>query len=226
MSEVTTPRGRGRPPKGSGANSRQRLLEAALEDFASFGFDGASLRRIARKAGCDMAMVAHHFGTKEEFWSAAVEYAFARLSEVVDRFRAALLDPAAPLEQRLRRAVGQIFEEVVAEPALTRIVADEMGRNSARHALLMKTVIRPWVELYRPLWEAAIAAGMTRVSDPLILHFTIFGAATMLLTSRLTLSELSGTPWEPAQIRDEFCEAALQQLAMKQGRPPAAEPRG
>lgn len=46
------------------ANGRQRIVEAALRDFADQGFGGASIRRIAARAGVSPALVQHHFGTK------------------------------------------------------------------------------------------------------------------------------------------------------------------
>ena len=48
-------------PTGTG---RDRIVEAALHDFAEQGFGGASIRRIAARAGVSPALVQHHFGTK------------------------------------------------------------------------------------------------------------------------------------------------------------------
>jgi AcrR family transcriptional regulator len=63
-------RRRGRRP--GGADTRASLLEAARDVFTEQGFDGATVRTIAAKAGVDAAMVNHWFGGKEGLFAEAV----------------------------------------------------------------------------------------------------------------------------------------------------------
>ena len=65
----TRPRGR-RP---AGENTRAALLDAAKAEFTERGFDGATVRSIAQRAGVDAAMVNHWFGGKERLFVAAME---------------------------------------------------------------------------------------------------------------------------------------------------------
>lgn len=46
---------------------------AAREAFAERGFDSATVRQIATRAGVDPALVHHYFGTKEQLFVAAVQ---------------------------------------------------------------------------------------------------------------------------------------------------------
>lgn len=57
-------------------DTRLRLLEAAVLAFAEHGFDGASIRDIARRANANSAMVQYYFGGKEGLYQAAMRYAF------------------------------------------------------------------------------------------------------------------------------------------------------
>jgi AcrR family transcriptional regulator len=66
-----TPRRRGRRP--GGADTRGALLAAARAEFAERGFDGATVRLIADRAGVDPAMVNHWFGGKESLFTAALD---------------------------------------------------------------------------------------------------------------------------------------------------------
>jgi len=70
---VTTrePRRRGR--RASGEDTRAALLAAAREEFTERGFDGATVRRIAERAGVDAAMVNHWFGGKDQLFTATLE---------------------------------------------------------------------------------------------------------------------------------------------------------
>jgi AcrR family transcriptional regulator len=66
-----SPRRRGRRP--GGADTRGALLAAARAEFAERGFDAATVRVIADRAGVDPAMVNHWFGGKEALFAAALE---------------------------------------------------------------------------------------------------------------------------------------------------------
>src|SRR3569833_1480695 len=65
-----TSRRRGRRPAGQ--DTRTALIEAARAVFAENGYDGATVRAIATRAGVDAAMVNHWFGGKEGLFAQAV----------------------------------------------------------------------------------------------------------------------------------------------------------
>jgi AcrR family transcriptional regulator len=69
--DAAPPRRRGRRP--GGADTRGALLNAARAVFAERGFDGATVRLIAERAGVDPAMVNHWFGGKEALFTAALD---------------------------------------------------------------------------------------------------------------------------------------------------------
>jgi len=56
----------GRRPGASG--SREKIFAAARAEFALHGYAGATIRGIAKRAGCDTALVHHFFGTKERLF--------------------------------------------------------------------------------------------------------------------------------------------------------------
>ncbi len=64
-------RPRGRRPAGE--DTRAALLDAARVEFTERGFDGATVRTIAQRAGVDPAMVNHWFGGKDGLFVAAME---------------------------------------------------------------------------------------------------------------------------------------------------------
>ena len=63
-------RRRGRRPGGT--DTKAALLDAARKVFSEQGYDGATVRAIATKAGVDAAMVNHWFGSKEGLFVKAV----------------------------------------------------------------------------------------------------------------------------------------------------------
>jgi AcrR family transcriptional regulator len=64
----------GRPGRWrSGAESRQRILEAARDLFGQHGYGGTTVRAIAAAAEVDPAMVFYFFDTKQGLFAAAIE---------------------------------------------------------------------------------------------------------------------------------------------------------
>jgi AcrR family transcriptional regulator len=64
-------RRRGRRP--GGGDTRAELLAAARVEFAQRGYEGATVRMIADRAGVDPAMVNHWFGGKESLFTEALQ---------------------------------------------------------------------------------------------------------------------------------------------------------
>jgi AcrR family transcriptional regulator len=48
--------------------SEEKILKSALLEFAEFGFDGARVDRIAKRAGINKAMIYYHFKGKEKLY--------------------------------------------------------------------------------------------------------------------------------------------------------------
>ncbi len=57
----------------SAAQRRERVLAAATSEFAAQGYDGASLRAIARCAGVTTPVVYEHFGSKASLFTAVIQ---------------------------------------------------------------------------------------------------------------------------------------------------------
>lgn len=79
-----------------GEHTRGRLLEAGIELFAELGYERASTRAIARRAGVSLPALQYYFGGKEGLHRACAEHITA---DVRSR-----LDPAAA---RVRTALGR-----------------------------------------------------------------------------------------------------------------------
>ncbi|WP_055702535.1 TetR/AcrR family transcriptional regulator [Streptomyces silaceus] len=125
------PRRRGRPSRTQAENgpaTRDRILDAAREEFSERGYEKTSVRGIAKAAGVDSALVHHYFGTKEQVFEAAVTIAFAPALEA----------PAAieegPLEgvgERLTRFILGVWESPATRVPLLAIVRSAVNNETA-----------------------------------------------------------------------------------------------
>ncbi|MCX5495923.1 CerR family C-terminal domain-containing protein [Kaistia dalseonensis] len=63
-----------------GAETRHRLLLAALDAFGRYGFEAASTRDIAKRADANLAAIVYHFGSKEALHRAVTEYVIEQIT--------------------------------------------------------------------------------------------------------------------------------------------------
>jgi TetR/AcrR family transcriptional regulator len=118
------------------AGARARILDAALEAFASRGFDGATTSAIARTAGVTQPLVHYHFASKVELWRAAVD---RELAAVVSSF-AGILGQLEDLDEvdRLKVLVRRLVHIVAGHPELCRIISYEGAQGGDRLEWLLR----------------------------------------------------------------------------------------
>jgi AcrR family transcriptional regulator len=139
------------------ASTRERILDEALRSFAERGFDGASTRAIATRAGVNQGLIPYYFGTKEALWREAVDRAFARLAEVLGE--AARQPEAVGSRERLAVLIRRYVRFVAAHPEFVMLMNEEGKRDSERMRWLADTHVRPVWEAMTRLYESARAEG-------------------------------------------------------------------
>ncbi len=122
--------------RSAGDHSRKAILTAARKLFAEHGFEGTSLRQVAREAAVDPAMVHHFFRGKDELFAACVELP-ADPSEVLAGVEST--DPSLRAEA-IVRAVLRLWESP-AQHSLVAFVRGTIG-SRAKTALLREMVNR------------------------------------------------------------------------------------
>lgn len=98
---------RGRRPGGE--DTRAAIITAARAEFARRGYDGTSLRGVAREAGVDPKLVHHYFDGKSELFAEALAFPVDP-AKVVERLM------ATPREQ-LGETLARVFLSVWDTPS-------------------------------------------------------------------------------------------------------------
>ncbi len=92
--------------------SRERLFDAAKQEFAAYGFAGASVDRIAAAARLNKAMIYYHFGSKAALYREILREMFAAVGA---RVMTVAASSAAPAE-KIRLFVEAFAAEAEARP--------------------------------------------------------------------------------------------------------------
>lgn len=113
-----------------GRRSRARIRQAARELFREKGFDGATLRAIAERAGMGASSIYRHVQSKEEL---LIDELTEMQEEAWTRFRASD-DRDRPTDERLRAFFDAQHELLVADRDLTTIALRATTKTEARVA--------------------------------------------------------------------------------------------
>jgi AcrR family transcriptional regulator len=181
----------GRPPGADGRETREAILDAALEAFAGTGYEAMSVRELTRQLGVSHTLVNHYFGSKWELWRAAVEHGFG---EAAGEIRGMLErnvgrpDPVDVIRTSVRRALALLARR----PAVARILAEESARGGERLAFLYENFLEPGVVALKRFLSAARPRGAQDVDVRVLLLFVISGMSA-LFTHR-ALGEKLGMP--------------------------------
>ncbi len=122
---------RGRRRTASGPDARESILRAAREVFVEAGYDAASIRGIARRAGVDPALVHHYFEDKAELFVQTVD-APVRPDLIVQRV---LAGPRDQVGDSLVRAVLVNLEHPKVRDHAVGLVRTALGHDFAARML-------------------------------------------------------------------------------------------
>ena len=106
--EATRSRGRPRDAQAT----RERLLQAATDEFAAYGLAGARIDRIADRAEANKRLLYRYLGDKQDVFEAVIERHIARLVDAV---------PLTP--EDLGAYAGAQFDYMVEHPQALRLAA-------------------------------------------------------------------------------------------------------
>lgn len=157
--------------------SRERLLDAAREEFAQHGYAGARVGAIARRAGLNKQLISHHFGGKRGLYHAVMGERRLRGGEELEQAPTSLSD-----------ALRVYFERARNDPEWVRVLLWESLEGHDTDTETDTDDVRPIATsagprraryLDRVAWiEAEQSAGRLPADlDPSLLLLTLLGGA-------------------------------------------------
>ena len=177
-----------RKPKDPEAN-RAGILVAAIAEFASRGYKGASMDQIAARTNTTRGLINYYFGSKEKLYLAVLEHVYG---EIRDAERQLELDHLPPVAA-IRNIVEFTYDYYVAHEYFVRIVVAEnqaKGRHMKRFPAL-RTINRPIVDMLGRVIARGQSDGVFRANlDPIEVHMAIAALGMFNVTNQYTFGAL------------------------------------
>ncbi len=184
------------------ADTRARILEAALAEFAAHGLAGARTEHIAAAAGVNKALLYYYFDSKEKLYLAAFEMVAGR---VRDSSMAVFLRDASPGEKFLRTALNH-FDRILSQGEFQSLMQQEMMRlhkgEQGALPILVKRVFGPLQTMLQALVREGIASGELIEVDWMQILLAALGAnAFYFLSAPVWRLSMPFEPFDPEVLQ-------------------------
>ena len=153
------PPSRSRGPKPTKVDPDQ-LLDAAQAVFAQDGLRAASLRAIARRAGCDPALIYYHFDSKEALFAALLKRRFPGVLKDVEHLAEA--SDLRPTAQRLWEVLLIYHRHLSQDPGIRSLIRGEIVKGAEGITDIIEAQMRPVVTAIRRVFEQGLERGELR----------------------------------------------------------------
>ena len=202
-------------PKGvvAQADTRSRIVAAAVALFAEQGYDATSVNEVVARAGVAKGALYHHFQSKDdllyEVYRELVERQLAGLADILER----RLGPA----ETLRAIVLDMVETTAARTAEATVFFREGHRLTDSNQQRVRAARRQIHDAVTELIRSGQRDGrFAAVASPEMVTFTIFG-----VINELPVWYSPDGPKTPRQLAGELADLVLAALTE-----PARQPRG
>lgn len=178
-------------------NDKQiQILHVAEKLFGEKGFDGTSIRNIAKEAGINIAMVSYYFGSKEKMLEALILY---RSNDTRMQLDNLLMEDLDPLE-KLDKLIELYSSRVNKNRKLYQIVNFELVNNKRDLDLKSFTEVKKRnLEMLEQIIRQGQHAGIFRKDVNLsLIPTTIIGIIFQFHASRPLYEELFNLRTETA----------------------------
>ncbi len=197
-------------------STKARILRAAEEVFATRGFEGASTREIAARAGVNISSLHYHWASKETLYLAIFERIFQQL---VDLLKGEVATPKSEDDARsvIERAMGVTFDFYIENPTIPKLLMRRMMETEPVEKSAMRESVGPALKVFSD-WVRSFAPDRLPEKDVSFFMLAVQSVLFMsMLESPFVEGLLGGTVQDPgvrARVRRQVIQLVLTLLGV------------
>ncbi len=188
MAQASKPPARKRV-KRTAAHSKEKIIKAAIAEFALRGLDGARVDEVARRSGVNKTLLYQYVGNKDRLFTAALEAAYQSIRERQKEFIARQMDP----ESGVRQLVQLLMSIWVEHQDYGKLLASENfhGGKHVKRSKLIGEMYGQLVDALTDLLKRGEALGVFRSGiDPVDLYISISSLSAYYVAHQHTLNAI------------------------------------
>ena len=188
MARASKPSARKRV-KRTAALSKEKIIKAAIAEFALKGLDGARVDEVARRSGVNKTLLYQYVGNKDRLFTAALEAAYQSIRERQKEFIARQMDP----ETGVRQLVHLLMSIWVEHQDYGKLLASENfhGGKHVKRSKLIGEMYQQLVDALIDLLKRGAAQGVFRSGiDAIDLYISISSLSAYYVAHQHTLNAI------------------------------------
>ncbi len=163
-------------------DTKERILEAALEMFSQNGYAGTNIRELSASLGLVKSGVYKHFESKEAIWNALLDQMIAYYA---DHFGSAEHLPPVPdsLEGLVTMTMQMVSFTVRDEKVIMtrKVLTLEQFRDVRARELATKHFLTGLIDIFTRIFTSMMDKGLLRKDDPEMLAFAYTAPISALI---------------------------------------------
>ncbi len=171
--------------------NEERILDAALEVFSSFGYRGSTIDQISGRAGMSKPNLLYYFARKHDIYVAVLEHTLDEWLEPLT-----CLDENGDPASEIWSYIERKLEFSRTTPAASRLFANEVLQGAPSIKSVLTGELKELVDEKCAVIDRWIKAGKLRPIDPLHLVFMIWAATQHYADFEVQIDALSDTSRE------------------------------
>jgi AcrR family transcriptional regulator len=192
--------------------TRDRLLQASAQLFASRGFRDVTVRDICRAARANVAAVNYHFGDKLGLYREVLQVAIDAMRETNEAGRRAA--EGQPPAEKLRRYLSVFLRRVLnpENETIHRLIQREADHPTPAMDTMIEQALRPRLEFF-----AAVVAELMECepADPRVLRCVgSILAQTIIYVRKNPIAERLGFVFKPTPENIEFAARHIAEFSV------------
>jgi AcrR family transcriptional regulator len=124
-------------------STKARLLAAAEEVFAARGFQGASTREIAARAGVNISSLHYHWESKETLYFAVFRNVYDQIQDLLRNTLAPLLARQGPRAQAIDLTMSQLLDFFADNPNVPKLLMRRIIENEQIDVGIERDILVP-----------------------------------------------------------------------------------
>ncbi len=163
-------------------DTKERILEAALEMFSQKGFEGTNIRELAASLGLVKSGIYKHYESKEAIWNALLDRMIVYYGE---RFGSPEHLPPVPdsaeefIAMTMRMANITIHDDQIVKTR--KVLTLEQFRDDRARELATKHFLTGLTEMFTHIFAGMMDKGLIRRDDPAMLAFAYTAPVSALI---------------------------------------------
>jgi TetR/AcrR family transcriptional regulator len=187
--------------KRTAALSKEKIIKAAIAEFALKGLDGARVDEVARRSGVNKTLLYQYVGNKDHLFTAALEATYQTIRERQREFLARQMDP----ETGVRQLVHLLMSIWVEHPEFGKLLASENfhGGKHVKRSKLIGEMYQQLVDALTDLLKRGVAQDVFRSGiDVIDLYISISSLSAYYVAHQHTLNAIFHIdPMQPRRLQ-------------------------